>query len=208
MKRHGSVPSGGFTLIELLVVISIIGLLVTILVPVIQAARQQAETVRVQKRVAELANGCVSYYHAENYYPGQADPGRLGSPPNPPDLLTGSQCLAKALLAGNHADFEDKDLFDPPGAGNLIDSISDKRSTPMAILYYPSRLGKTGMEQYVEGDNSAYYTSGQIDRNFTAYIRDPRFGGTGPYGDNEFLIIAAGKNEKYFTGDGPTYPKF
>jgi len=61
------VPRGarGFTLIELLVVISIIALLVSILMPSLQAAKEHAKAIQCLSNLRNLGNGMIMY-HGEN----------------------------------------------------------------------------------------------------------------------------------------------
>ena len=64
---------GGFTLIELLVVISIISLLISILMPSLTRARDQAKSVHCLARLKEFGNSIATY---ENDYGGSLPPAR------------------------------------------------------------------------------------------------------------------------------------
>jgi prepilin-type N-terminal cleavage/methylation domain-containing protein/prepilin-type processing-associated H-X9-DG protein len=55
----------GFTLVELLVVITIIGILVSLLMPAVQSAREAARKTQCSNNIKQLALGCLS--HEQNY---------------------------------------------------------------------------------------------------------------------------------------------
>ena len=60
---------GGFTLVELLVVISIIALLISILMPSLASARQQAKGVQCLANLKRIAFAGIAYVHDNNAYP-------------------------------------------------------------------------------------------------------------------------------------------
>lgn len=69
MKRHGD----GFTLIELLVVIGIIGILITVLIPVVKGAQTKAKEMAVKVAVANISVSLNNYAQSHNgAYPGVA----------------------------------------------------------------------------------------------------------------------------------------
>ncbi|MEW6253295.1 MAG: prepilin-type N-terminal cleavage/methylation domain-containing protein [Planctomycetota bacterium] len=68
MKRFTSVPRG-FTLIELLVVIAIIALLISILLPALGAARENARRVKCSTNLRSISQGSNIYMELTKCYP-------------------------------------------------------------------------------------------------------------------------------------------
>jgi prepilin-type N-terminal cleavage/methylation domain-containing protein len=69
--RHGRLPHlpAGFSLVELLVVIAIIGVLVALLLPGVQSAREAARRVQCTNNLKQVGLACHSYYTAQAYLP-------------------------------------------------------------------------------------------------------------------------------------------
>jgi len=156
------------------------------------------EPVETYKRINELSDGCSVYKSDTKFFPGQQTLDWVGR-------NSGAQVLARAMFTGDgqwptsyYAAYRAGDLIDANGRRNVI---SDQYDDPMPILYYPSRIGVSGVAQYVEADN-AVHSDPHKGGDFQAFIRDTRFGASDtPHMEDEFLLIAPGDDRKYFTDD-------
>jgi len=68
-RRIRCCPRRGFTLVELLVTIAILGLLVAMLLPAVQSARESARRVHCGNNLKQIALGCLAYESSNGHLP-------------------------------------------------------------------------------------------------------------------------------------------
>jgi len=83
----------GLTLVELLVVVAIIGTLVAILLPAIQAARESARLSQCANNLKQIGVACLNYHDTNRSFP----PGYLATVP-PSDVTTPGWGWASFIL--------------------------------------------------------------------------------------------------------------
>lgn len=188
MKRRS-----GFTLVELLVVIAIIGILVALLLPAVQQAREAARRTQCTNQVRQLALAALIHEDAQKAMPtggwgwayvGDAD---RGFKENQPGGWT-FNVMPYIEESNGHGACKD---------GNL-DTLSDQQkqaatdvvTSPLSMLNCPSRRGSDVYPKPVDGTTVA--------RNAAPNPRDNNVAGRTDY------AINAGDQAQNEYGGGPT----
>jgi prepilin-type N-terminal cleavage/methylation domain-containing protein/prepilin-type processing-associated H-X9-DG protein len=141
-SQIASWKSSGFTLVELLVVVTIIGILIALLLPAVQAAREAARKLQCSNHLKQLALGCLGHEQAQGFLPtaGWAwwwtgDPDRGFD-----RRQSGGWCY-------NLLPFIEQQPLHEIGAGmtltNKKAALVAVAQTPMAVLYCPTRREPT-----------------------------------------------------------------
>jgi prepilin-type N-terminal cleavage/methylation domain-containing protein len=136
MTRHENGRRRGFTLIELLVVIAVIAILIGLLLPAVQRAREAANRAKCLNNLKQIALACHTYENAHGNFP-------------PSRLVGESQSWAWLILP----QLEQDNLYRRWNASaSLFDLSSDTTSalkTAVPTYFCPSR--RTPQDPVVAG---------------------------------------------------------
>ena len=169
----------GFTLVELLVVIAIIGILVALLLPAVQQAREAARRTQCTNQVRQLALACIIHEDAQKVYPtggwgwawvGDAD---RGFKKDQPGGWTFN--VMPFIEESNGHDFCKDGVFDDATTAQK-DGAREVVTSPLTMLNCPSRRTSEVYAKPVDGTFIAHNAS----RN----PRDANFAGRTCYGMN------------------------
>ena len=160
----------GFTLVELLVVITIIGILISLLLPAVQAAREAARRMQCSNNLKQLALALHSYHAQAEIFPPAAQCG-AGQDPYSTQLQGSNWCIAILPFLEQQSLYNSFDLTVP---------ISDTknrtwRGVPLSVMNCPSDSASRtpyASTSSAEGDN---WARGNYGANG---------GGGGPSGDS------------------------
>ena len=117
-RRSIALAHGGFTLVELLVVIAIIGILVTLLLPAIQAARESARRIQCANNLKQMGLAIHNYISAHGLLPqGSPEQSEFRSPGDQGERLHGLFSFMLPFLE-EAAVYDDLDLTGATETGN------------------------------------------------------------------------------------------
>jgi prepilin-type N-terminal cleavage/methylation domain-containing protein/prepilin-type processing-associated H-X9-DG protein len=77
MRLPNRATSYGFTLVELLIVIAIIGILIALLLPAIQAARESGRRVQCQNNLRQIGIAVINHHEAQRHLPTSGNNGTI-----------------------------------------------------------------------------------------------------------------------------------
>ena len=169
-----------FTLVELLVVIAIIGILVSLLLPAVQAAREAARRVQCGNHLKQLALSAHNFHDIRNAFP----PGiqQLSFPTQP--RFRGVSLFAKLLPyleQGNLVDGWDE--VDP--LNNTLGGATSRTATVLPILICPSDVIP---HNPIGSSSNRWYGITSYGGNGGSRSYDPQFASN----DGIFHVIGSG----------------
>jgi prepilin-type N-terminal cleavage/methylation domain-containing protein/prepilin-type processing-associated H-X9-DG protein len=155
MHRRQSCPARGLTLIELLVVVAIVGLLVGLSIPAVQAAREAARRTACQSNLRQVGLAAVSHEVALRVYPMGRDTR---------DQFGVSWAFRLLPFLGEDAVFQAHD----PGLPVYDDRNARAMRTPVTLYFCPSRRAPCADRNFDDNDGPPVVTGLAAGGDFAA----------------------------------------
>jgi prepilin-type N-terminal cleavage/methylation domain-containing protein len=128
-------PLRGFTLVELLVVLAIIGILVAMLLPAIQAAREAARVTHCKNNLKQIGLACLQYHDVHGTLPNRAFG---GFPHAGMNVFQGSRNWMTQILPFNEESALD-DVLQEAIQKQDPELLEQVTQTPLVTFYCPTR---------------------------------------------------------------------
>ncbi|MDY0166490.1 MAG: DUF1559 domain-containing protein [Thermoguttaceae bacterium] len=192
-----------FTLVELLVVITIIGILIALLLPAVQSAREAARRLQCSNNLKQLALACLTHESAHGHFPtGGWGYEIIGDPDQ------GFGANQPGGWVYNVLPFIEQQTLRDLGSG-LTDAAERKTAltqlteTPLSVLHCPTRRrAVTTPVKSHWAPRNANFTTNVAKTDYAINTGDPT-GGIDIFGGPS--SIQQGMDPAYWTGDTKSY---
>jgi len=182
----------GFTLVELLVAIAIIGMLIALLLPAVQAAREAARRMQCTNKVKQLTLTVHSFHDVHDRFPAASF-----------DQISHSMGIVRSGLFPLLLSFlEQQALYDAMMVSLNIDAPLDTDERHWDILARPS--GNVMLDSLLCPSDSAgraRFIRGSSGQANTFYTIDPRIPGSSRFGSSTADVYHSFSNYRACRGD-------
>ncbi len=183
-------PKCGFTLVELLVVITIIGILIALLLPAVQSAREAARRMQCQNNLKQLALAVHGYHAAHGVLP--ASKIQYGPSSGYDRLMAWTVAILPFVEQQALYDLWDSNVSqNAPGLNNGNRTV---RSTHLPLHTCPTDVVRPGMLVESSGEELAPGSYRGVAGKSIGYFTDcPDKCGTFDYGPEHYRLAESGR---------------
>jgi prepilin-type N-terminal cleavage/methylation domain-containing protein len=158
--------SGGFTLVELLVVVTIIGILIALLLPAVQAAREAARRMECSTHLKQLAQAATTHEAALHYLPaGGWGSTQTGDPQYGNDWRQPGGWVFNLLPYIEAQALHDLQLGKAAGQAH-DDAVAQLKATPLTLTNCPSRRAATALANSKRAETDYAGNGGEVFQGF------------------------------------------
>ncbi len=192
MKRH---IRRGFTLVELLVVITIISMLMALLLPAVQSARESGRRATCMNNQKQLATALLNYESSVGQYPGYAEYlGPTAVPPATPafDAAKNPQHDVSWIVT-LFPYMEQNDLWNKWRKKVTTDEadLSNAGDRPAVFIRLLACPSDVSTQDFAGSTSTSYVVNcGQIDLPFSSTVTKPDAAANGVFFDHSSTVVA------------------
>lgn len=181
-----------FTLVELLVVIAIIGILVSLLLPAVQAAREAARRSSCMSNLKQLTLAMTMHHDTAKHFPtGGWGGGWVGVPERGFSERQPGGWIHNVLQFMEH-----KNVYEMATPGPPFDSFKERDATPIEVFNCPTRrVARAYPNAFpLAATFNGYHADLQARSDYAVCVGDPPF------------VEMVGQPTTFAAGDNPNFP--